>query len=266
MTARTVLHLTPPWEEHLRTYRTRTTTPYRRPTARVPTPRTAATRANSAPLPEALPAPFRRQPPLPRRQRSDSLSAVRFRRCFAALPQPFRGTYHGTVSAPIRHPANGRQSGVGDWLPRVPPWRVSEPFRNPAAPRRGYHPERLPIREGSCGRFALRLAHGLGMIPHASPRGFHAPFQHAAEEGSGLSGGHRITPVRGHATGGPRRTRNNAGWSPAHGDTNRPPSRHSTHRRHDDAGRFPSAGGRPPRPPLRNPPRPSFRGAPNPRK
>ena len=107
MTARRVLHPRPPWEEHLKTYRSRTTTPYRRPTARVPTPRKVATRAHSATLPEALPAPFRRQPqPLPR-HRSDSLSAVRFRRGFAALPRHVSRHPIGTHPAPCRPSQNG---------------------------------------------------------------------------------------------------------------------------------------------------------------
>jgi len=38
------------------------------------------------------------------------------------------------------------------------------------------------------GRFALRLAHGLGMIPRASRQGFHPAFHRPAEEGTGPSG------------------------------------------------------------------------------
>ncbi len=43
------------------------------------------------------------------------------------------------------------------------------------------------MREGIGGPFALRLAHGLGMIPCASRQGFHSAFHRSAEEGTGPS-------------------------------------------------------------------------------
>ncbi len=46
------------------------------------------------------------------------------------------------------------------------------------------------------GRFAVRLAYGLGMIPRAWQRGFHAPFQRSAEEGTGSSARRDNSPVR----------------------------------------------------------------------
>jgi hypothetical protein len=113
----------------------------------------------------------------------------------ATFRQPFDGTFStgfrspstAPITAPYRHPAGGGKRGVGDWLPRVPVRRVSERFRNPAAATRGKHPKGLPMREGIGGRFPLRLAHGLGMIPCASRQGFHPAFHRSAEEGTGPS-------------------------------------------------------------------------------
>lgn len=207
MTARSVLHPRPPWEEHLKTYRPRTTPPYRRPTARVPTPRKAATRAPSATLPEALPAPFRRQPQPTRRHRSDSLSAVRFRRGFAALPRHVSRHPIGTHPAPCRPSQNGSRGlpskgAAAERVGTVPPPCRRDP-RKPSGRAPDPRGDWRPDCTSACARAANDSACIAAGVPH--------PFQRSVEEGTGLSARRDTSPMHDQATPGFRSTRSSAG-------------------------------------------------------